>query len=95
MPAYVVANIDVHDKDGYEEYKKLAPASIAQYGGRYLARGGTCEVLEGEWTPKRLVILEFPTAARAREWWASTEYAPASAIRRKTAEGDLVVIEGL
>jgi uncharacterized protein (DUF1330 family) len=95
MPAYVVANIDVHDKDGYEEYKKLAPASIAQYGGRYLARGGTCEVLEGEWTPKRLVILEFPTAARAREWWASPEYAPARAIRRKTAEGELVVIEGL
>ena len=73
----------------------MSPTSIQQHGGRFVARGGKCDVLEGSWTPKRLVILEFPNAARAREWWASTEYAPAKALRQATSTGDMVVIEGV
>jgi uncharacterized protein (DUF1330 family) len=95
MAAYVIANIDVKDPVRYEDYKKMSPTSIQQYGGRFVARGGTCDVLEGSWTPKRLVILEFPNAARAREWWASSEYAPAKALRQATSTGDMVVIEGV
>lgn len=95
MPAYVIAHIDVTDPQNYEEYKKMSPTSIAHYGGRFLVRGPKPEVLEGTWDPKRLVLLEFPSVARAREWWASAEYAPAKAKRQATSIGTLIILEGL
>ena len=95
MAAYVIANVDVHDTAGYESYKQEVPATIAKYGGKYLARGGRVEVLEGENWPKRLVILEFPSLERAKEWLHSPEYAPARKRRQETATSSLVVIEGL
>jgi uncharacterized protein (DUF1330 family) len=95
MPAYVVVDVDVKDRERYAEYVKLAPPSIAQYGGRYLSRAGRTETLEGEWTPRRFVILEFPTYERAKEWWSSPEYAPAKALRQATAETEMVLTEGL
>jgi uncharacterized protein (DUF1330 family) len=94
MPAYIVVQIEVRDHETYERYRALAPASIAAYGGRYLVRGGTCEALEGSWTPPRLVVLEFPSAERARAWWASPEYAEAKALRQNSAETDMLVIDG-
>lgn len=95
MPAYVVVEVNVKDPAAYERYKLLAPPSIAQYGGRYIVRGGTTVVLEGDWKPKRLVILEFPSLERAREWWASPEYGPAKALRMSCAETEMVVIDGV
>ena len=95
MPAYVIVDIDVHDLIIYEEYKRLAPASIAQYGGKYLARGGATEVLEGSWTPKRFVILQFESVARAKEWWNSPEYALAKSLRQQSATTHMIVTEGL
>lgn len=95
MPAYVVAEIEVEDPARYEEYKKLAPAAIAAYGGRYVARGGRTEVLEGPWSPKRLVIVEFPSLERAREWWDSPEYAPAKGLRQACSRAKMIVVEGL
>lgn len=95
MPAYVVVNVKVEDPVRYEEYRRLAPASIAAYGGRYLARGGRTEVLEGDWQPARFVILEFDSAARARAWLDSPEYAPVKRIRHETARTSMVVIEGV
>jgi len=77
MPAYVVVNVEVHDQTRYEEYKTLAPSSIAAHGGRYLARGGSIEVLEGSWDPRAIVVVEFPDMATARTWYASPEYAEA------------------
>ena len=94
MAAYVVVQIAVEDPIAYEEYKALAPASIAAYGGRYVVRGGRSEVLEGSWQPSRLVVLEFPTADRARAWWGSAEYAPAKAIRQRCAGTEMLLIEG-
>lgn len=94
MPAYVVVQIAVDDPVRYERYKTLAPPSIVAYGGRYVVRGGPSELLEGEWKPPRLVILEFPDAARARAWWASPEYAPAKAIRQACARTEMLLIEG-
>lgn len=95
MPAYVVVEVTVQDAETYERYKQLAPPAIAAYGGRYLARGGATEVLEGTWQPARLVILEFPTAERARAWWSSPEYAPAKALRQASTLTDMALIEGL
>ena len=95
MAAYVIANIDVKDPVRYQDYIKMSPVSIAKFGGRFVARGGKTEVLEGAWVPKRLVLLEFPSAERAREWWASDEYAPAKALRQATSYGELVIVECL
>ncbi len=95
MPAYVVVQITVRDPAAYARYKELAPPTIAAYDGRYVARGGSTETLEGTWRPTRLVILEFPTAERAREWWSSPEYAPAKELRQRSADTEMVLIEGL
>ena len=94
MPAYVVVQIAVHDPAGYEEYKALAPATVAAYGGRYLIRGGVSQVLEGSWQPSRLVVLEFPTMAQARAWWDSPEYTPVKAVRQRCAQTEMLLIEG-
>lgn len=95
MPAYVVVEIVVNDAQTYERYKQLAPPAIAAYGGRYLARGGATEVLEGKWSPPRFVILEFPSVERARAWWSSPEYAEAKALRQAIAETRMLLVEGL
>jgi uncharacterized protein (DUF1330 family) len=95
MPAYVIANMDVHDAEGYEEYRRRVPPTIAAYGGRYVARGGETRVLEGEWSPGRLVILEFPSMAAAEAWWNSPEYRPLRTVRDRTSRSSLVLIDGL
>ncbi len=95
MPAYVVADVDVTDPAKYEEYKKIAPAAIAKYGGRYLARGGQSSVLEGTWRPGRLVVLEFPSLEHARNFYTSVEYTAARRARAGAAKMNMVVVEGI
>lgn len=95
MTAYVIFDIDVHDLVGYEEYKKLAPAAVELYGGKYIARGGKTESLEGDWSPGRLVILQFENSGQAKKWLNSAEYREARAIRHRTASSRMVVIDGL
>jgi uncharacterized protein (DUF1330 family) len=95
MPAYVIVDIHVHDPAAYEEYKPLAHAAIVQYGGRYLARGGAAEQLEGTRTPHRVVILEFDSAEQARAWWNAPEYAEAKAIRLRVATTEMLLVDGL
>ena len=94
MSAYVVAEVEVTDPAVYEEYRKLAPATIAKYGGKYLVRGGTVETKEGSWQPKRLVVLEFASMDQARKWYHSPEYAPALALRAKAARSKVLLVEG-
>ncbi|EPX57626.1 hypothetical protein D187_004866 [Cystobacter fuscus DSM 2262] len=91
----MMIDITVKDAETYERYKQLAPPTIAAYGGRYLARGGATETLEGTWSPTRIALLEFPTVERAREWWNSPEYAPAKAMRQASSSTDLLLVEGL
>lgn len=95
MPAYVIAHIDVKDPARYEDYKKMSPVSIQKFGGRFIARGGQAEVLEGTWQPKRLVLLEFPSVEVAKQWWASDDYRPAKELRQATSVGDMIVLEGV
>ena len=94
MTAYVIVDIEVTDPAGYEEYKQLAPAAVKRYGGKYLARGGKNETLEGAWRSQRLVILEFESMERAKAWLDSPEYAPARALRHKYAKSKMIVVEG-
>jgi uncharacterized protein (DUF1330 family) len=95
MSAYVIVDINIQDPAGYEKYKKVAAATVTAYGGRYLARGGKTEVLEGAWAPDRLVILEFESIERARAWLDSPEYGPIKVLRHQTASTNMVVVEGV
>ena len=94
MPAYVIAVTDLHDPEQYEHYKAAAPETIAKYGGRYVARGGELEVLEGDWHPPRLVILEVDDLEAAKRWYASPEYQAAKQLREGAATMRLVAVEG-
>lgn len=95
MPAYLISQIEVHDPEGYEEYRKLVGASLAKYGGKFIARGGRIDVLEGTWNPKRVVICEFDSLERARQWYESPEYRPAMTIRQRTSEANIIVVDGI
>lgn len=95
MAAYVVVQVDVKDPARYEGYKKLVPASLEKFGGRFVVRGGPVHPMEGTWNPKRFVLVEFPSVEQAKAWWASPEYAAAKAIRQATAESQLIIVEGL
>ncbi len=76
MPAYVIAEVSIHDPEEYEDYKKLTPLSIKPFDGKFIVRGGKTETLEGDWNPERIVVLEFPNLEKAKAWWNSDEYAP-------------------
>jgi uncharacterized protein (DUF1330 family) len=95
MPAYFIAEIDVTDPAGFEEYRQLVPATVQQYGGRFLVRGGDVEALEGDWQPKRVVVTEFPSLEQARRWYNSEEYREAKALRFKTARSKVILVEGV
>jgi uncharacterized protein (DUF1330 family) len=94
MAGYVIAEVEVRDPVLYEEYRKLVPGTIAQYGGRYLVRGGAIDVKEGSWQPRRMVVLEFASADQARKWYHSPEYAAAAAIRHQAATSKVLIVEG-
>ena len=95
MPAYVIVEIEIVDPVGYEEYKKLAGATVEKYGGKYLVRGGKTDVLEGDWNPKRIVMLEFPTMERAKEWLNCEEYRAPRKMRHRTAKTNMILVEGM
>jgi len=94
MAAYLIADIHVRDTARFEEYRKLVPATLAQYGGKYLVRGGDHEVLEGDWQPRRLVVLEFPTVEQAKRWYDSPEYRDPKALRLATAQSNAILVAG-
>lgn len=95
MTAYLLADVEVVDPGPYAEYRRRFDAILAAYGGRILVNGGRCEALEGEWLPRRLVVLEFPSAEHARRWHASPEYAEIMPIRLRHATTHfLTLVEG-
>jgi uncharacterized protein (DUF1330 family) len=95
MSAYIVVDGDVTDPVRYEAYKKLAQTAIAKHGGRYLVRGGETRLLEGEWQPNRIVVLEFPSANAIRRFYSSPEYKAARAQREGAAQMNMIAVEGV
>lgn len=95
MHAYVIVEISIHDPELYEEYKKLTPASIAAFGGRFIVRGGATVSMEGDWKPQRVVITEFPSVQKAQEWWQSEGYEKAKKIRHGSADTKMIIVEGV
>ncbi|KWB66728.1 D-fructose-6-phosphate amidotransferase [Burkholderia ubonensis] len=94
MAAYVVFDIDVLDSDAYQDYRRLGAPTVAAFGGRFLARGGGVETLEGDWAPKRIVVLEFETAERARAWYDSDGYREARRLRERAARTIGILVDG-
>jgi uncharacterized protein (DUF1330 family) len=94
MPAYVIAETDIHDPERYERYRAAVPETIAAFGGRVIARGGDIGVLEGQWHPKRLVLLEFDDLEAARRWYESPEYQDVKRLRDGAATLNIVAVEG-
>jgi uncharacterized protein (DUF1330 family) len=95
MSAFVIVEVSIHDHNDYEEYKKLTPAAIAAFDGRFVARGGQTTTLEGNWKPERIVVLEFPSVARANDWWNSEIYEKAKIIRQRSANTQMIIVEGV
>ena len=95
MAAYVIVEVTITDNELYEEYKKLTPAAIAAFDGKFVVRGGQSESLEGDWNPQRVVVLEFPTIDRAKEWWNSKLYSAAKTIRQKAGITKMLVVAGV
>jgi uncharacterized protein (DUF1330 family) len=95
MSAYVIVDVDVKDAAAYEEYRRQTPATVDPYDGRFLVRGGATTVLEGNWMPKRVIVIEFPTVARAEEWLDSPEYSAIKGIRHRAATTNMIVVEGV
>ena len=94
MPAYVIADIEVHDPDAYKEYASRVQATLDPFEGRFLVRGGPSETLEGGWQPKRVVVLQFPSADHARGWYTSPDYVKAMAIRHSASAGSIILAHG-
>lgn len=94
MAAYVIVDIEITDPAQYEEYKKLAGPTVGTHGGHYVVRGGKVETLEGDWHPGRIVVLEFPSAEKAKAWWDSPGYRKARSIRHEAARSRMIVVEG-
>ena len=95
MTAYVIADVEVTNPEAYEEYRPRVPATVEKYGGKYVVRGGAVETVEGSWIPKRLVVLEFPSMERAKEWYDSPEYAEIREIRFRNANSNLIFVDGI
>ena len=95
MPAYIISDVAIRDATAIQVYRARAAASIAQHGGRYLVRGGKVEVLEGDWTPRAIIIAEFPDIERARIWYSSPEYASALEVRDEALSRNLILVEGV
>lgn len=95
MAAYVIAEIEVTDAEAFEQYRREVPATLTPFGGRFIVRGGAVETLEGDWQPKRLVVLEFPDRAAAHAWWSSQAYAAPKALRQRSARTQLLVVDGV
>jgi uncharacterized protein (DUF1330 family) len=95
MTAYMIVNLDIHDLEGMSEYRDNVPALVAKHGGEYIVRGGEFEVMEGNWQPSRLVLFRFPNREAIHNFFDDPEYAELKALRHRTADCDIVIVDGI
>jgi uncharacterized protein (DUF1330 family) len=95
MPAYIIVETDIHDPEQYERYKEASPGAVEAGGGRSIVRGGELAVLEGDWHPKRLVMLEFESLEAAKRFYDSPAYQEAKRLREGAANLHMVAVEGI
>ena len=95
MTAYVIVQIEVTDPETFETYRAQVPPTLEAFGGEYVVRGGEHEVLEGDWSHPRTVVLKFPSVEQAKAWHASTEYEGPKALRQSASNANMIVVEGV
>ena len=95
MAAYFIVDVDVQNPAGMREYLEKVPGTLQPYGGRYIVRGGKFEVIEGDWQPSRVVMLEFPNMEQAKRWYACEEYKPFKDARLAACVTNIVLVEGM
>jgi uncharacterized protein (DUF1330 family) len=96
MPAYVIADVrEARDQDALVEYRRGNTESVARHGGSFVVRGGEMQVLEGDWDTRRIVIIEFPDMASARDWYESEDYAPLRTLRRSASDTNIILVDGV
>ncbi|HEX8650039.1 MAG TPA: DUF1330 domain-containing protein [Pyrinomonadaceae bacterium] len=95
MAGYIIVDVQITDPEAYERYKAAVPATLAAYGGKFLVRGGRAEILEGDWEPSRIVVLEFESAEKAKAWWSSQVYAAPKQLRQSASVTKMILVEGI
>ena len=95
MAGYAIVHNAVTNEALYAEFRERAAATIAKYGGKYLVRGGAAEVMEGDWVPDRIVVVEFASVTQAKAWFNSPEFAEAKQLRTKCATANVIIVEGV
>ena len=94
MAGYLIVDVEVKDPEAYERYKGMVPATLEEYGGKFLVRGGETAIMEGTWQPKRFVVVEFPSVEQARAWWSSEGYREPKALRQSASVTNMIVVDG-
>ena len=95
MAAFLVSDVSIRDADAFQTYRTRAADSIARHGGRYLVRGGDVDPLEGTWSPRTIIVVEFPSMEQAHAWYRSPEYASALDVRDKALSRNLILVDGI
>ncbi len=95
MAGYVIVQVHIHDAETFAVYRDMVPPTLEPFSGRYLVRGGDWELLEGEWNPNRVVVIEFDSVEQAKAWWSSDLYAPARELREQSTDSKLIIVEGV
>ncbi|MCJ8290552.1 MAG: DUF1330 domain-containing protein [Crocinitomicaceae bacterium] len=95
MSAYAILDLEIFDEEKLQEYKNIAPEIIKKFGGKIIVRGGEPNIVEGNWKPKRVVIIEFPSYEIANDWWNSDDYRKATELRKKGANTNAIIIDGI
>jgi len=95
MPAYLIANIEINDAEKIKNYLASTPEILKKYSGQFLVRGGQIWVAEGKWSPKRLVVVEFDSFEKAKEFWNSDDYKSLKKLRQSSADTDMIIVDGI
>ena len=94
MTAYLIADVEVLDMERFKLYLRDNPPTIFKHGGRFVVRGGATEVIEGEWQPGRMVVIEFPDMKALKGWYRSPEYQEIWKIRNSSTNSNVIFVEG-
>ena len=95
MAAYALIDVEVTDQSVFAEFRERAPAVVEAHGGRFLVRGGATEVVQGDWTPHRVVIVEFDSVERVKSWWNSPDHTKLRALLDRSSKSTMTIVEGV
>ena len=95
MAGYALIDVEITDQAAFAEFRERAAAVVEAHGGRFLVRGGATEVLQGDWTPHRVIVIEFESVERAKSWWNSPAHTELRAILDRCSNTTTTIVEGV